>query len=448
VMIIHSLTPVGHDRLYNVVYGKDGKIYAVGQYSEVHDLAGDFETVVARMNADGSLDTTFGAGGFVVRNVVQAAAGELFRGLGLQSDGKVVISGAAEHLGTDAAGRDRDVFVLRFNTDGSTDASFGDNGVLTLDLSTGQNRDGNVAPAIATYASDGNFSLAIDASDRIVLECTMVRPGTSGATADTDAAIVRLTKDGAFDTSFGTNGIARVDVLLSTNGATIHNDASPRNVTVLPDGSIIGAGYQPVPGKDTSPVIFKLTANGQLDTSFGDQGVFHQTIFDEQTECYKAVVQPIAGSSDYKLVTTGYGRDTEAQTTDIVSLRLNSNGTLDTTYGTGGAVRIDVGGFADNSRNLVVLPDRRILLVGGGRPVDTANVDGFIGLLLPDGQPDTSFGPKGWKTIDLGGPSDFLWGVALAPDAKTAAIVGIKGVGNQPSTNPANDDTAVVLLPL
>jgi uncharacterized delta-60 repeat protein len=448
-MTIHSLTPNGHDRLYSVVYGPDGKIYAVGQYTDTADLAGDFKTVVVRMNADGALDTTFGTGGFVVRNAAPGAAGELFRGIGVQSNGKVVVSGPAEHIapaGQPAADpRDRDVYVMRFNTDGTPDNTFGTAGMLTLNLSDGQNRDAAVAPLPATYASDSNFSLAIDSTDRIVLECTMVRPGTSGATADTDAAIVRLSKDGAFDDTFGTNGVARVEVKLNGNA----NDASPRNVSILADGSIIGAGYQPVPGKDTSPVVFKLTSSGVLDTTFGDQGVFHQTIFDEQTECYKAVVQPTADGTDYKLVTTGYGRDTAAQTTDIVSLRLTRNGQLDTTYGTNGAVRIDVGGFADNSRNLVVLPDRRILLVGGGRPADAANLDGFIGMLLPDGQPDTSFGGgKGWMTIDLGGPADFLWGVALAPDAETAAIVGFKGVGNVPSTSTINDDAAIVLLPL
>ncbi|HEX4381655.1 MAG TPA: delta-60 repeat domain-containing protein, partial [Myxococcales bacterium] len=167
-----------------------------------------------------------------------------------------------------------------------------------------------------------------------------------------------------------------------------------------------------------------------------------------QTECYQAVVQPIPGSSDYKLVTTGYGRDTEAQTTDIVSLRLTSNGQLDTTYGTNGAVRIDVGGFADNSRHVLVLPDRRIMLVGGGRPADAANVDGWIGMLMPDGQPDTGWDAKGWKTMDLGGPADFLWSLALSPDSKTVAVVGFRGVGNIPSTSTLNDDTALVLLPV
>jgi uncharacterized delta-60 repeat protein len=443
--IIHNLSPNGHDRLYGVTYGPDGKIYAVGQYTDTPDLAGNFKTVVVRMNADGSLDGTFGTGGFTVRDAALGAAGELFRGIGVQSNGKVVISGAAEHLGAGADARDRDVYVMRFNADGTKDTTFGADGILTLNLSDGQSRDGAVAPAPATYASDGNFSLAVYPDDRILLECTMVRPGSTGVTADTDLALVRLTKDGAMDGTFGSNGVFRQSVLLNGN----QNDASPRNVTILPGTTgILASGYQPVPGKDTSPVIIKVKDNGTLDTSFGDGGIFHQTIFDEQTECYQAVVQPIPGSSDYKLVTTGYGRDTEAQTTDIVSLRLTSNGQLDTTYGTNGAVRIDVGGFADNSRHVLVLPDRRIMLVGGGRPADAANVDGWIGMLMPDGQPDTSWDARGWKTMDLGGPADFLWSLALAPDSKTVAVVGFRGVGNIPSTSTLNDDTALVLLPI
>jgi uncharacterized delta-60 repeat protein len=169
--------------------------------------------------------------------------------------------------------------------------------------------------------------------------------------------------------------------------------------------------------------------------------VFDTYLLDEQAETYAARLQ------GDKLVTTGYGRSLPTETTDILSLRLNADGTLDTTYGTAGMVRIDVAGFADNSRNLLVLPDKRIVLAGGGRPA-ADNVDGFIAMLTENGQPDTNFSPKGWKTVDLGGPADFLWSVALSPDGKTLAFVGFKGVGANPTPATANDDAVLLLVPV
>ncbi|HEX2658616.1 MAG TPA: hypothetical protein VHU40_10095, partial [Polyangia bacterium] len=132
---------------------------------------------------------------------------------------------------------------------------------------------------------------------------------------------------------------------------------------------------------------------------------------------------------------------------DIVSLRLTQTGALDPTYGTNGIVRIDVGGFADNSRKVLVLPDRRVLLVGGGRAT-SANVDGIVAVLTPDGQPDTTFAAAAWKPYDLGGPADFLWSAALSPNGKTAAVVGLLGVGTAPTPSTLNDDAVLLLQPL
>ncbi|HEY0464694.1 MAG TPA: hypothetical protein VGC79_10810 [Polyangiaceae bacterium] len=89
-------------------------------------------------------------------------------------------------------------------------------------------------------------------------------------------------------------------------------------------------------------------------------------------------------------------------------------------------MRIHVGGFGDNSRKLVVLPNDHIVLVGGARPT-AADVDGIVVALTADGQPDTDFSEWGFKTFDLGGPADVLWGVALSPSQTRVVAVGSKG---------------------
>jgi uncharacterized delta-60 repeat protein len=436
--IINAFSTTGHDRFYGVTTDAAGNFYAVGQISDSVATTADFSMLLVKFKKDGSLDPSFGDKGVVKRNVVPgAAAGELYRGVALQSTGKVVVLGNAEHPGaTDA--RDRAIVLLRFNTDGTKDTTWGKDGIVTLDLS-----DGVVNGT--SYSADSAWGLAVYDDDRLIATGGQVRKGA----LDTDFVMLRLEADGTLDDTFGTKGVFSLDTKIDGNS----NNASPRNPTILPNGEgVLGAGYQPIPGADTGPVLYKVKNDGTLDTSFATNGVFSDRPFTEQTETYQAVVQPEeagdagdAGHTGYKIVTTGYGRQLDTETTDVVSLRLTSDGKIDETYATRGILRLDIGGFADNSRRVLILPDRRIVLLGGGRKT-AANVDGLVVMLTPDGAPDKSFSPVGWNTYGLGGPADFFWSGVLSKDAKTLGVVGIKGVGTAPVPATANDDTALLIL--
>jgi uncharacterized delta-60 repeat protein len=210
---------------------------------------------------------------------------------------------------------------------------------------------------------------------------------------------------------------------------------------ILPDGSIVAGGYTNAPSMGTTqPVLYKLTPAGALDTTFGNGGVFHQIVLAAATEAYGAALQ------NGKLVTAGYGRSNTGESLDWVSLRLTSSGDLDASWGANGVVRIDVAGFADNARSVVVLPDFRVLLIGGGEAV-AGQKDAMLAVLGPNGATDSTLGPFGWKLWDLGGSGDFFWAGAVAPDGKHVALAGLKGAGNAP-TDTHNDDAAVFILPL
>ncbi|MEI9939169.1 MAG: delta-60 repeat domain-containing protein [Pseudomonadota bacterium] len=420
-----DITAGGNDRFYGVAFDADDNIYAVGVTSAGFDATADYATVVAKFTPEGSLDTSFGDNGYAIRNVAVGLAGELARGIALQSDGKIIVSESVEHK--DAAdARDRDIAVLRFNADGTKDSDFGEDGVKIIDLSDG-------VLVGTSFLADSAWGLGVYPDDRIVVEGGLV----AASKTDTDFALVRLTKDGEFDSTFGASGVFTLDTQIGD--PLVSNNASPRNLTILPGNQgIIGAGYQPVPGADTKPCVFRVTNAGKLDETFGVDGVFSESILTEQTEAYAAVPQ-----SDGSLVTAGYGRELSTETTDIVSLRLKPNGTRDTTYGNAGLVRIDVGGFADNSRKLLVLPNDHLVLVGGGRAT-SADVDGVVVALTADGQPEVAFSETGFKTFDLGGPADFLWGVALSPSKTRLVAVGIKGV----TANTSNDDAALLVMKL
>ena len=428
---IVSLSRTGHDRFYGVTYDESGAIYAVGQITNSTAPDADTSLLLAKFTASGQRDPSFGSNGFVTRNVSPGRSGELFRGIVVQSSGKIVVSGSAEHLGL-ADARDRDIAVQRFNPDGTVDDTFGANGTVRIDLSTG-------AANGTGFSADSAWGLARYDDDRLVISGSRLRDGG----LDTDFVLLRLTSEGVTDRTFGTDGVFSLDTQLG--GAS--NDASPRNVTLLPNGAgLIGAGSQPLPGGGAAPVLYKLSDAGVLDTTFGDNGVFRPSVLAEHTEFYGTAVQPTADGG-YKLVTTGSGREPGNATADLVSLRVSADGVLDPSYGNAGLVRVDIGGFADDSGALGVLPDGRILLVGGGGR-SASNGDALAMLLSADGAPDQSFAAGGVRTFDLGGSADFFWGLALSKDASTAAIVGLEGVGTAPAPSSDNDEAALLLLPL
>jgi uncharacterized delta-60 repeat protein len=276
------------------------------------------------------------------------------------------------------------------------------------------------------FSTDSIWHLVVQPDDKIVFSGSQVRSGHT----DTDFAMVRLTADGALDTTFGTNGKVLVDVGNANAGA--------RSLTLLPNGSLLGAGYADIAGVGT-PVVYKVTSAGVLDTTFGTGGVYNAVVLPAQTEAYFDAPQ------GNKLVTIGYGRaNATTESLDWLSLRLLANGTLDPTYGTNGVARIDVAGFNDQARSLLVLADGRVVLAGAGRPTAN-NVDGAVGVLTANGQPDTAFSPSGVRLYDLGGANDFLWGVELAPSQDYLVLAGIKGIA---TGGAGNDDTALLLVPL
>lgn len=403
----------GHDRFYDLAFAADGSYYAAGSVADTIDATSDAKFAIAKYKASGEIDTSFGKSGFVIHNIASGASGEAARGIVVQSDGKIVVAGPVEAAGSDA--RDRDIALLRLHTDGSVDSSFGLNGVVLLNLSQGEANG-------SSYVSDNFGGIVLDNENRLLVHGAKKRDGAF----DTDFALVRLTSNGVLDTSFAQNGIFTLDL----EG----NSASPKPPVVLPDGSILGAGYQNAKGI-VVPVIYKLNEQGQLDSRYGKGGVFSQAVLSAVTEVYAVSLQ---GTS---IVTVGYGRNSPQESLDFLSLRILENGTLDTSYGTsGGYTRVDADGYNDNGRNMTVLPDGRILMIGGGRYASNSS-EGMMVVLSADGQPDENFGENGAQLLDFGGAADFLWGVKVSPQSDKVVAVGIKGDAD-------GDDAVVVTLPL
>ena len=238
----------------------------------------------------GSLDTTFGTGGIFGTSFTQPAAAD--NAIAIQSDGKIIVGGLVPLSGGGATAA-----LLRLNTNGTLDSSFGTGGIVTSDFSI---TDGAIV-----------FGIAIQPNGQIVA-------AAEGGFLD-EGSVGRFNTDGSLDTTFGTNGFATSNSVNSAPGAS-------NAMALQPNGSILvtGGGF-----------IARYTSTGQVDTTFGTNGV---------AILNSLVVTGMALQSDGKiLVTTGSGTETVIETAPPVPSaiagsisRYNANGTLDTTFGVSG----------------------------------------------------------------------------------------------------------------
>ncbi|MGQ0678911.1 MAG: hypothetical protein ACT4OM_04520 [Actinomycetota bacterium] len=424
-----TLSPTLADR-FQAVAARNGKTYAAGF---VTLAGGDQAAAVARITPGGDLDPTFGTGGSAIVNVAPGrGAAEFARSIVVQSDGKIVIAGQHESTLTGAKAADLDMFAARFLPSGALDTTFGTGGVFEINLSPGETRISSSA-----FRTDQAYGLAVRPNDKLFWVTTRgpdyaARPGRE----DRDFSFIQLTKDGQLDTSFAadstTPGIRFLDIDILG-----HLNQSPRQGMIQPDGKAVVASYTESdvahPG-GAIPHLIRLLENGNLDPSFGTGGVasFPNLLgpqFPTQTEFYDVGLQ-----FNNKYVITGYAGDSPTSTVDMISARFNMNGTLDTSYGTNGLVRVDLAGFDDRGRDMTILRDGRVLMVGSGKPAND-NLNALAVMLKSNGAFDSSFGKGGILQVDLGGRSDSYFGVALLNDGFHAFVGGWRGEAAAPASS-------------
>jgi uncharacterized delta-60 repeat protein len=201
---VHTGLGTSHDVGYALAIQADGKIIVAG--STYVNLSYDFALV--RYLPDGSLDTSFAGDGLL--NTDFNGDDDIAYSMALQADGKIVLAGSTED-----AYYDNDFALARYNPDGSLDTDFGDNGLVTTDLSS----------------SDHGEGIILQADGKIVL-CGMVSTGGS----EYDFVVARYLPTGNLDTTFGDgSGWVATDF----SGDTDH----AYSVALQRDGKIVVAGY-------------------------------------------------------------------------------------------------------------------------------------------------------------------------------------------------------------
>jgi uncharacterized delta-60 repeat protein len=361
------------DRGVELVIQDDGKIIALG-YS---NNSINEDVLLARFNTDGSLDASFGKGGFILYD---GGGNDRGLGLALQNDGKIVASGYTY------AGSQRDVLVLRYNANGTPDRTFGTGGVVTYS-SPGSGTDIGFGVAIQT---DGGIIVVGETSNR----------------TNQDALVLRYTTTGSLDNKFGTRGVVMY------GGAGMDRGFA---TTIQQDKKIIVAGSSVVKNKD-DVLVFRLNPDGTMDGTFGSGGTVMYSGSGDNSDYGNCV----SLQSDNKIVVSG--AVSEGSAFDVFLLRYNQNGTPDITFGNNGvAVYGDAGEKNDYGYAHVIQRDGRIVITGFTR--NGANDDVLLVRFDPTGQPDKTFGNGGMVTWNgQGNNMDYGQGIALQSDGKIAII--------------------------
>jgi uncharacterized delta-60 repeat protein len=179
-------------------------------------------------------------------------------------------------------------------------------------------------------------------------------------------------------------------------------------------------------------VLSRYLANGSLDTAFGTAG--RVTIVADGGG--DDTMQALALQSDGKIVVAGFTAPPGASNnSNFVALRYNTDGSVDTGFGSGGKVVTDFNGMRDQASAVMVQSDGKVVVAGfvtlGTPPVGVQ--DFAVVRYLPNGTPDPAFGVGGKATLNVGGGLDFVSAAALQADGKivvTGRVSTDGGSGN------------------
>jgi uncharacterized delta-60 repeat protein len=336
------------------------------------------------------LDPTFGTDGKVTTAMNGVMTGA--QAMVIQSDGRIIVGGGYGP-GCKTVPY-TDFALLRYDLDGSLDPTFGTNGTVTTNY----------------YYFDMVIDIALQADGKIV---------AAGSSADSGShcypwcnglfSVGRYDVDGNLDPSFGQNGKVLVDF-----GGFVD---PPRALAIQPNGKIVIAGRDD-DGGGAIIAVARLNSDGSLDPTFGGDGRVTTRLgvrYDEPWE----ILFP-----DEKILLVG-AYEAGINQWNFFLARYNSDGSLDTTFGSGGFVRTDLGTNHEKARAAVLQPDGKIVAVGN---TATSGSDYRVALVRynADGSLDESFGDNGRVISDLIG-FGYANDVALQPDAKIVVAGYVDG---------------------
>ena len=380
----------GWDFAHAITQDSNGRILVCGE----SENGIDFDFVVWRYNTDGTLDSSFGTGGIVVQSTIAGTAGnDDCYGIIVDSQDRIVAVGNSQNA------INQDIVVLRFDEDGNLDTSFNSGGILIVDSPAGS--AGN------DYCWGG--AIAIDETGNILVG------GHGGGVGSDDAVVLRISDDGTLDLSFDSDGIA---ILVDPAGGV--GTDSIYGITIDANGRILVTGSSNN-GVNFDMFFARLNSDGSLDTTLNTSGIV--------THDNAAGGNGSDSGSDILVDESGNiyvsGDSSNGGTGDMALWRYHADGSPDSTFGTGGyAVYIDTVGFNGfETGDSLALDAFGRIVVGGSTQMGSPD-DMLIWRYNSDGTLDSTFGTDGlvnWDNTAGGSMMDIADQILVTSDQRILA---------------------------
>jgi uncharacterized delta-60 repeat protein len=296
--------------------------------------------------------------------------------IAIQDDGKIIAAGKSNN------GDHWNMVLVRYNSDGSRDSSFGQDGIVEYDLGNGKDSEA--------------MSVAIQKDGKIVVAANL---------SVSKMCVMRFRPNGELDSDFNDTGIACRAV--GSYGSLAYH------VSIQEDSKILVAGYS---GGDNDTSCFgmvRYTSGGSIDTSFNGGEVINCDI------TYYGYDSAVAFQENGQIVIVG------TKDEKFALARYNMNGSLDTGFGVNGLVNLEVGAGSNVGTSVVIQSDGKIVAGGKAYNGDSNNASNYDFALIRldiNGSLDTGFGNNGMVMTDVSGDDDQFIGIAIQDNDKIIAL--------------------------
>jgi uncharacterized delta-60 repeat protein len=325
-------------RVHALALQPDGKILAVGEAR-----VGEFISIhiaLARYNTDGSLDQNFGDGGKVTTHFSDLSFNEedIAFAVAIQPDGKIVTAGRRS---SDFKINFSDFQLVRYNSNGSLDSTFGTGGQVTTQFLA--NPFGNICEA---------RGVVIQPDGKIIAAGRFANTLDDPEPAFSDFALARYNTDGSLDPTFGSGGQVVTDFFGGADLATA--------IVLQPNGRIVASGIASGSNNFFGFGMARYNTNGNLDASFGNGGKVLTFPAGDNIGSVASALQP-----DGKIILAGpFVPFPFVRSIGFVIARYNSNGSQDASFGDGGKVITSFPGIGSQATAVAIQSDGRIVAAG------------------------------------------------------------------------------------
>lgn len=412
---------------------------------------------------DGSLDLNFSSDGKVLTNV--GSESDRPYCVKVQNDGKIVVVGSVAYNAFS------DFLIMRYNSNGTLDLTFGLNGVIINSLSPSDDAANSLAIqsdgklvvggkalingsgqqiALVRYNSNGTIDNSFNSNGIVLVpsgtylskmkiqnDGKILITGENRVNANlTELLVMRFNIDGSLDNSFDGDGI--VKTIIIPNESNTGNDILVQN-----NGKIVVAGRA---GNIAKIVLVRYNIDGTLDTTFASNGIFLHSAITSANHSKSVSLQ-----SNGKIVIGG----NENNGPKFLLERYNMNGSIDTTFGANG---VSITNFSPNAgllQDMEILPDDKIVACG---TYISNNSSFLVARYYSDGSLDSTFGQNGWVETHFPNNNDQVSALTIQADSKIVVVgycyennknnIGVARYNNSISTNlQTKINTEIIVSP-